>query len=86
LEFKASFPSSKIKYEHSKIVNLYIDGVEKHISKTRVEQLQIPNGLTIPNLKHCKIITDQYFLNVIIMLHNYCFRQIIELIFYFFLG
>lgn len=29
-----------------------------------MEQLQIPNGLTIPNLKHCEIITDQYFLNV----------------------
>ncbi|CAI6347107.1 unnamed protein product [Macrosiphum euphorbiae] len=64
LEYRSQFPSSKINYEHNEIVNVYIDGVEKHDSKTRVEQLQIPNGLTVPNLKHCEIITDKYFLNV----------------------
>jgi len=46
------------------IVNLCMDGVEKHSSKTRTEQLKIPNSLIIPNLKHCGIITDLYFLNV----------------------
>ncbi|CAH1723996.1 unnamed protein product [Aphis gossypii] len=64
VQFKARFPSSKTKSELFKIGNVYIDGVKKHTSKTRMEQLQIPNSLEIPNLKHCGIITDTYFLNV----------------------
>ncbi|CAH1723965.1 arrestin domain-containing protein 3-like [Aphis gossypii] len=64
LKFKARFPSSKIKSKLFTIVNVCIDGVEKHTSKTRVEQIKIPNNLTIPNLKHCGIITDTYTLNV----------------------
>jgi len=77
LEYKAKFPTGNIKYEHSNIVNVYIDGVEKYKSKTCVEQLQIPNEITVPNLKNCDIITDNYSLNVINMLHNYCFGKII---------
>lgn len=69
MQFKAQFPSSKTNSELFKIGNVYIDGVKKHTSKTRTEQLQIPNNLEIPNLKHCGIITDTYFLNVI-MFHN----------------
>jgi len=42
-----------------------MDGVEKYSSKTLMELLKIPNNLIIPNLKHCGIITDLYFLNVI---------------------
>ncbi|XP_026817896.1 arrestin domain-containing protein 3-like [Rhopalosiphum maidis] len=57
-------PRNEIKSELFKIVNVYIDGVEKHTSKTRVVQLQIPNGLVIPNLKHCGIMSDTYILNV----------------------
>ncbi|XP_060877415.1 arrestin domain-containing protein 3-like [Metopolophium dirhodum] len=64
LKFKARFPSSKIKCKALKIVNVCIDGVEKHTSKTRVEQIQIPSSLIIPNLKHCGIITDTYSLHV----------------------
>lgn len=67
MNFKARFPSSKTNSESYKIVNVYIDGVEKHTSKTRIEQLQIPNNLEIPNLKHCGIITDTYSLNVIML-------------------
>lgn len=64
VKFKARFPRSKTNSELFKIGNVYIDGVKKHTSKTRMEQLQIPNSLEIPNLKHCGIITDTYFLNV----------------------
>lgn len=46
------------------IVNARMDGVEKHSSKTRVEQIKIPSSLILPNLKYCGIITDTYFLHV----------------------
>lgn len=64
LKFKARFPNSKIKSKTFEIVSVCIDGVKKYTSKTRLEHIQIPNNLTITNLKHCGIITDTYFLHV----------------------
>lgn len=49
------------------IDSVCIDGVGKYSSKTQTKQLKIPNGLSIPNLKHCGIITDVCFLNVILI-------------------
>lgn len=48
-----------------KIVNKYLIGVKKYTSKTWTERIMIPNSLMVTNLKHCGIITDSYFLNVI---------------------
>lgn len=64
MKFKARFPSSKTKCKEFKIVNVRIEGVKKHSSKTRMEQIQIPSSLILPNLKYCGIITDTYFLHV----------------------
>ncbi|XP_003245917.1 arrestin domain-containing protein 3-like [Acyrthosiphon pisum] len=57
LEYTARYPTGNKNYEHSNIVNVFIDGVEKYNSKTCVEQLQIPNEITVVahvNIQHLK--------------------------------
>lgn len=71
MKFKARFPNSKIKSKWFKIIDVCISGIEKHASKTRTEQIKIPNNLIIPNLKYCGIITDSYYLNVTPIDFNY---------------
>ncbi|CAI6363912.1 unnamed protein product [Macrosiphum euphorbiae] len=47
LEYKALWPSGNITHEHSNIVSVFINGVEKYKSKTCLKQLQIPNEIMV---------------------------------------